>query len=89
MIRIVGLSATLPNYKDVAQFLAVNVDTGLFYFDSSYRPVPLAMQFIGVTERNLVKRNGVMNQICFDKVSLRLSCGEGVDLAMDARWSAR
>jgi hypothetical protein len=39
MIRIVGLSATLPNYKEVAHFLRVNLDTGLFYFDSSYRPV--------------------------------------------------
>jgi replicative superfamily II helicase len=29
MIRIVGLSATLPNYKDVATFLGVNMDTGL------------------------------------------------------------
>lgn len=39
MIRVVGLSATLPNYKEVAHFLRVNLDTGLFYFDSSYRPV--------------------------------------------------
>lgn len=28
MIRIVGLSATLPNYRDVARFLGVNNDTG-------------------------------------------------------------
>ena len=28
MIRIVGLSATLPNYKDVGSFLGVNEDTG-------------------------------------------------------------
>ncbi len=41
MIRIVGLSATLPNYNDVAVFLRVNIKTGLFFFDSSYRPVPL------------------------------------------------
>lgn len=27
MIRIVGLSATLPNYRDVARFLGVS-DTG-------------------------------------------------------------
>jgi len=41
LVRIVGLSATLPNYKDVAALLRVNHDQGLFYFDNSYRPVPL------------------------------------------------
>ena len=58
MIRVVGLSATLPNYKDVATFLGVNHDTGLFYFDASYRPVPLEMQFVGVTEKNLFAQKG-------------------------------
>ncbi|CAB4309241.1 unnamed protein product [Prunus armeniaca] len=42
MICIVGLSATLPNYLEVAQFLRVNPEARLFFFDSSYRPVPLA-----------------------------------------------
>ena len=28
MIRIVGLSATLPNYRDVGRFLGVNSDSG-------------------------------------------------------------
>eukprot|EP00850_Spirogloea_muscicola_P003370 SM000013S26539 [mRNA] locus=s13:882491:898189:- [translate_table: standard] len=68
MIRIVGLSATLPNYKEVAQFLRVNLDTGLFFFDGSYRPVPLAQQYIGVSEQNFVLRNSLMNEICFNKV---------------------
>ena len=47
MIRIVGLSATLPNYIDVARFLSVNPYTGLFFFDGRFRPVPLAMAFVG------------------------------------------
>ncbi|VAH88151.1 unnamed protein product [Triticum turgidum subsp. durum] len=68
MIRIVGLSATLPTYKEVAEFLRVNADTGLFYFDSSYRPVPLAQQYIGITERDYAKRNDLFNSICYDKV---------------------
>lgn len=38
--RIVGLSATLPNYWDVADFLKVSIEN-TFYFDSSYRPIPL------------------------------------------------
>ncbi|KAI1814355.1 Sec63 Brl domain-containing protein [Poronia punctata] len=48
MIRIVGLSATLPNYVDVAKFLQVNLMAGMFYFDGSFRPVPLEQHFIGV-----------------------------------------
>ncbi|OAE30033.1 hypothetical protein AXG93_3893s1430 [Marchantia polymorpha subsp. ruderalis] len=68
MIRIVGLSATLPNYLEVAQFLHVNPDSGLFYFDASYRPVPLSQQYIGVTEPRFTARNTLMNEICYNKV---------------------
>ena len=68
MIRIVGLSATLPNYKDVATFLGVNHDTGLFYFDASYRPVPLEMQFVGVTERNILASKNIMDDVAYNKV---------------------
>ncbi|PVF94776.1 putative RNA helicase [Serendipita vermifera] len=48
LIRIVGLSATLPNYVDVADFLRVSRQNGLFFFDSSFRPVPLEQHFLGV-----------------------------------------
>ncbi|PRT56048.1 Antiviral helicase SLH1 [Wickerhamiella sorbophila] len=48
MIRIVGLSATLPNFVDVAEFLKVNPQQGLFFFDNSFRPCPLQQEFIGV-----------------------------------------
>jgi replicative superfamily II helicase len=68
MIRIVGLSATLPNYKDVGLFLGVNVDTGLFYFDASYRPVPLEMQFVGVTEKNIMASKNIMDELAYQKV---------------------
>jgi activating signal cointegrator complex subunit 3 len=68
MIRIVGLSATLPNYLEVAQFLRVNPDKGLFYFDASYRPVPLSQQYIGVSEPNFVLRNQLINEVCYNKV---------------------
>ncbi|XP_004299306.1 PREDICTED: activating signal cointegrator 1 complex subunit 3 [Fragaria vesca subsp. vesca] len=68
MIRIVGLSATLPNYLEVAQFLRVNPEAGLFYFDSSYRPVPLAQQYIGITETNYPAKLELLNEICYKKV---------------------
>lgn len=65
-----GLSATLPNYDDVATFLHVNPEKGLFYFDNSYRPVPLQQQYIGVTEKKAIKRFQLMNEICYEKVRL-------------------
>lgn len=37
MVRLVGLSATLPNFEDVAAFLRVKAEKGLFYFDNSFR----------------------------------------------------
>ncbi|KAH0568285.1 putative U5 small nuclear ribonucleoprotein 200 kDa helicase [Cotesia glomerata] len=66
-VRLVGLSATLPNYQDVAQFLRIKPKTGLFYFDNSYRPVPLEQQYIGVTEKKALKRFQVMNEIVYEK----------------------
>lgn len=51
-VRICALSATLPNYKDVAMFLRVNEERGLFHFGGEFRPVPLEQTFIGITERN-------------------------------------
>nr|WJH19483.1 U5-200K [Euglena gracilis] len=68
MIRIVGLSATLPNYRDVAHFLRVSRDHGLFHFDNSWRPVPLQQQYIGITEKKPLKRFQLMNEICYEKV---------------------
>lgn len=54
MIRILGLSATLPNYLDVAAFLHVNPYIGLFFFDSRFRPVPLGQTFVGIKTTNKV-----------------------------------
>ncbi|KAK7243952.1 hypothetical protein RIF29_38767 [Crotalaria pallida] len=67
-IRLVGLSATLPNYEDVALFLRVDLKKGLFYFDNSYRPVPLSQQYIGITVKKPLQRFQLMNDICYEKV---------------------
>eukprot|EP00736_Rhodelphis_marinus_P012662 Rmarinus@m.14169 len=68
MIRLVGLSATLPNFEDVATFLRVRPDKGLFFFDNSYRPCPLQQQYIGISERKALKRMQLMNDITYEKV---------------------
>jgi pre-mRNA-splicing helicase BRR2 len=67
-VRIVGLSATLPNYQDVASLLRVNPDTGLFFFDGSFRPVPLQQQYIGISERKAMKRMALSNEIAYEKI---------------------
>ncbi|RKO96183.1 P-loop containing nucleoside triphosphate hydrolase protein, partial [Caulochytrium protostelioides] len=67
-IRLVGLSATLPNYRDVAAFLRVDFQKGLFFFDNGYRPVPLKQQYIGLTEKKALRRHQVMNEIVFEKI---------------------
>ena len=68
MIRLVGLSATLPNFQDVAAFLRVKEDKGLFYFDNSFRPCPLAQQYVGITVKKPLQRFQLMNEICYKKV---------------------
>ena len=67
-VRLVGLSATLPNYRDVASFLRVDPLKGLFHFDGSYRPCPLRQEFIGVTDKKAIKQLKIMNDVCYTKV---------------------
>lgn len=67
-VRIIGLSATLPNYRDVASFLRVDPLKGLFHFDGSYRPCPLKQEFIGITDKKAIKQLKTMNDVCYTKV---------------------
>ncbi|KAJ5078160.1 u5 small nuclear ribonucleoprotein helicase [Anaeramoeba ignava] len=85
MIRIVGLSATLPNYKDVASFLRVDPEKGLFHFDNSQRPCPLYQRYIGITEKNALKRYNLMNQIVYEKVIERASSDHQILIFVHSR----
>ena len=67
-VRIVGLSATLPNYRDVANFLRADPQTGLFHFDGSFRPCPLKQEFVGVSDKKAIKQLKTMNDVCYTKV---------------------
>jgi len=84
-VRLVGLSATLPNYTDVATFLRVKPDKGLFFFDHSYRPVPLQMQYIGITERNAFKRFQLQNEICYEKALVQRRSGNQMLIFVHSR----
>ena len=66
-IRLVGLSATLPNFLDVASFLRVE-ESGLFHFDGRYRPCPLSQTYYGITEKKALKRLNLLNDLTYEKV---------------------
>ena len=78
MIRILGLSATLPNYIDVADFIQAPEDS-TFYFDPSYRPTPLRCRFYGVKDYGSIKRcENVMNEITYANIVRCLKMGKQV-----------
>ncbi|XP_037989589.1 activating signal cointegrator 1 complex subunit 3 [Motacilla alba alba] len=85
MIRILGLSATLPNYLDVATFLHVNPYIGLFYFDGRFRPVPLGQTFIGIKTTNKVQQLNHMDEVCYESVLKQIMAGHQVMVFVHAR----
>ncbi|KAI7281912.1 Sec63-domain-containing protein [Hortaea werneckii] len=86
LIRIIGLSATLPNYTDVADFLKVNRMAGLFYFDQSFRPVPLEQHFLGVKGKAGSKTSREnTDKTAFEKVKDMLEQGHQVMVFVHSR----
>ncbi|KAL7542850.1 hypothetical protein ACHAXR_012148 [Thalassiosira sp. AJA248-18] len=86
-VRLVGLSATLPNYEDVATFLRVDKKKGLFFFGPEHRPVPLQQTFIGVTShtRNRFEREKKMDEVCYEVVTDSLKNGYQVMVFVHSR----
>ncbi|GJJ07269.1 hypothetical protein Clacol_001469 [Clathrus columnatus] len=86
LIRIVGLSATLPNYLDVADFLRVSQHNGLFYFDSSFRPIPLEQHFLGIKGKpNSQQFRKNLDRVTFQKVLDLVQQGHQVMVFVHAR----
>jgi activating signal cointegrator complex subunit 3 len=85
-VRIVALSATLPNYDDVASFLQVP-DRGVLYFGPEHRPVPLKQTFIGVSVnvKDRKRKDQRLNEICFDVVLDSLKRGYQVMVFVHSR----
>ncbi|KAM3573234.1 hypothetical protein VYU27_004769 [Nannochloropsis oceanica] len=84
-MRLVGLSATLPNYKDVALFLRASPKRGLFHFGPEYRPVPLEMTFIGVTEKQKMRQLNLMNDIAYARALDAVRQGHQVMIFVHSR----
>ncbi|TDL29712.1 Sec63-domain-containing protein [Rickenella mellea] len=86
LIRIVGLSATLPNYLDVADFLRVSHHKGLFFFDSSFRPIPLEQHFLGIKGKpgsQQSRKN--LDRVTYEKVAALVNQGHQVMVFVHAR----
>jgi len=86
LIRIIGLSATLPNYIDVGDFLHVNRMAGLFYFGEMFRPVPLEKHFIGVKGKaGSQTSNNNLDRAAYEKVIQLVREGHQVMVFVHAR----
>jgi len=81
--RTVGISATLPNYMDVATFLRVSPEN-VFYFDASFRPIPLEQSFIGVSCEN-AKKAQRMTELTYDQVIKSVKAGHQCMVFVHAR----
>ena len=82
--RLVGLSATLPNYYDVADFLRVK--EGLFAFDSSYRATPLTMKFFGLKDKMAYEDyKNLENELVYEQVVKYLKKGKQVLVFVHSR----
>ncbi|KAF7683538.1 putative U5 small nuclear ribonucleoprotein [Astathelohania contejeani] len=65
--RIVALSATLPNYTDVANFIRATPEN-TFYFSEEFRSVPLEYELITVKGKTPLKKNITINKLTLEKV---------------------
>ncbi|KAJ7895943.1 Sec63 Brl domain-containing protein [Mycena olivaceomarginata] len=76
----------LPNYMDVAEFLGVSRYKGLFYFDSSFRLVPLEQHFIGIKGKaGSPQSRKNLDRVAFQKVSELVAQGHQVMVFVHAR----
>lgn len=89
MTRIIGLSATLPNYIDVATFLRVDPYDGLFYFDNRFRPVPLTQTFVGVRPLDSNNQSKCMDKICLNLILQYVLQSKQVMIFVHARNSTQ
>lgn len=83
--RILGLSATLPNYRDVAEFLDVRESKGLFAFDATFRPCPLQQCFMGISHKKPLKRFQLQNSLAYERTLHQMQNSEQVIVFVHSR----
>ena len=67
-IRILGLSASLANYDDMARWLGVQFPQNTFNFDPSIREVPLDSAVFGFDQNHKTTRVLAMAKPCFNGI---------------------
>ncbi|KAL8269770.1 hypothetical protein Esti_006299 [Eimeria stiedai] len=67
LTRLVGISATLPNWREVADFLLVS-PANAFNFGAECRPVPLEQTFKGIKEKDPNKQKKVYEAVTYEAV---------------------
>lgn len=68
VLRIVALSATIPNFYDLSKFLNINISNGVFYFGPFKRENILNQVLIGVKFENYTLYNiKLLNSILIQK----------------------
>ena len=58
----------MPNDQEVAAILREKMESGLYFFDGSFRPVPLQQEYIGISEKKLLKQLKLSNEITYEKI---------------------
>lgn len=67
-LRVVGLSTALANAKDLADWLGIENQTGLFNFRPSVRPVPLEVHISGYPGKHYCPRMASMNKPTYQAI---------------------
>ncbi|KAJ1719220.1 Pre-mRNA splicing, partial [Coemansia erecta] len=83
-VRLVGLSATLPNHDDVAAFLRAPRHA-VFHFDARFRPCPLALDVVGLTDASAARRLERMDAVCYAKAARATAAGGQVLVFVHSR----
>ncbi|EDR26206.1 U5 small nuclear ribonucleoprotein 200 kDa helicase, putative [Entamoeba dispar SAW760] len=87
-IRVVGLSATLPNYQDVGEFIRAKPEN-IFHFDMSYRAVPMSTKFIVLPEDEKENKGQQFTQhatdLAYDEAEIVVKRGKQVIVFVHTR----
>nr|UXY88133.1 U5snrnp200 [Cryptomonas curvata] len=66
--RIIGLSATLPNYQDIGKFIYANSIKSIYYFDDLYREIPTNYLLVAFKKKKAsIKKADILNKILLEK----------------------